>query len=462
VGVAQDWIRTGRCDRVIIIGGEAATSQVQSPWIASGFLALGAASVKNVVSEAAKPFDANRNGTILGSGAVSMVIEREDRTRERGLRGQAEILGTYIGNSAFHATKIDVGHLGSEMKRFVRSVESRHDLRPEEYAKSMVFMSHETFTPARGGSADAEITALKQAYPDHFGNITITNTKGFTGHTLGAAIEDAVLVKVMQNGMAPPIANLSNIPAEFSDLNFSRQNSGEYLYGLHYSAGFGSHFAFLFLKRIEERATENNRGYNEWLVKVSGARDPELKIINNTLCVESARNGAGRQQLTEDEEQISAKYKPAGGAADAGVREKPVPGVEPIADTIRGIIAEHTGYTVDMLEPELDLEADLGIDTVKQVEVFGKISSHFNLEVPEDLKLSDLNTIARLCEYIQANTDSGQAAPEAISGEKVLPAESVVFVMAAFNAYHAEHTGYTVDMLEPELEIGGEMGRETV
>ncbi|MCP3952854.1 MAG: acyltransferase domain-containing protein, partial [Desulfobacterales bacterium] len=460
VGVAQDWIRTGRCDRVIIIGGEAATSEVQSPWIASGFLALGAASVKNVVSEAAKPFDAKRNGTILGSGAVSMVVEREDCTHARGFRGQAEILGTYIGNSAFHATKIDVNHLGSEMRRFVEGVENRHDLRPEEYAKSMVFMSHETFTPARGGSADAEITALKQAYPDHFGKITITNTKGYTGHTLGAAIEDAVLVKVLQNGMAPPIANLANVPPEFSALNFSRQNRGEFLYGLHYSAGFGSHFAFLFLKRIEESAAENNRVYNQWLVKVSGTPDPELKIINNTLCVESAHNGT--EQPVEDEKEPPLENMPAGGAGDTGGREKPAPGVEHFAGTIQRIIAEHTGYTVDMLEPELDLEADLGIDTVKQVEVFGKISAQFNLEVPEDLKLRDLNTIALLAAYINRKVGSGEAGIETADREKVSAAKPVDDAITAIQAIIAEHTGYTVDMLEPELDLEADLGIDTV
>ncbi len=72
-----------------------------------------------------------------------------------------------------------------------------------------------------------------------------------------------------------------------------------------------------------------------------------------------------------------------------------------------------------MLEADLDLEADLGIDTVKQVEVFGKISAHFDLPVPEDLKLRDLNTIARLAEYIgnaagkDAQTEtSPQSVPE--------------------------------------------------
>ncbi|OQY51506.1 MAG: polyketide synthase, partial [Desulfobacteraceae bacterium 4572_89] len=70
MGIAEDWIRVGRCKRVLVVGGENATSPKQSQWVGSGFLALGAATIKKRVSEAAKPFDEDRNGTILGSGAV--------------------------------------------------------------------------------------------------------------------------------------------------------------------------------------------------------------------------------------------------------------------------------------------------------------------------------------------------------------------------------------------------------
>jgi 3-oxoacyl-(acyl-carrier-protein) synthase len=75
VAVAEDWIRMGRCHRVIIIGGENATSDVMNQWIGSGFLALGAATVKKSVEEGAKPFDETRNGMIVGSGATGIVVE---------------------------------------------------------------------------------------------------------------------------------------------------------------------------------------------------------------------------------------------------------------------------------------------------------------------------------------------------------------------------------------------------
>ena len=76
-----------------------------------------------------------------------------------------------------------------------------------------------------------------------------------------------------------------------------------------------------------------------------------------------------------------------------------------VISAIKGIIADETGYTVDMLDDSLDLEADLGIDTVKQVEVFGKVSAHFGLDVPEDLQLRDLNSIEALTAYVAARAN---------------------------------------------------------
>ncbi len=92
--------------------------------------------------------------------------------------------------------------------------------------------------------------------------------------------------------------------------------------------------------------------------------------------------------------------------------------ISSIKDGIKNVIAEQTGYTTDMLEDELDLEADLGIDTVKQVEIFGKISALYSLEVPEDLKLSDMNTIEKLAAYIASEVKNEQGAAVQVKGDK--------------------------------------------
>ena len=465
VGVAEDWIRTGRCERVIVVGGEAATSEVQSPWIASGFLALGAASVKDVVADGAKPFDADRNGTILGSGAVSLVIEQASSVHERGLNGQAEILGTYIGNSAFHATRIDVDHLSGEMNGFMTGMEKRHGLQRKQIAKSMVFMSHETYTPARGGSADAEIAALRKTFGQDSRDITITNTKGFTGHTLGAAIEDAVLVKALQKRRVPPIANLKKVPPEFADLKLIHSGQGDFRFGLHFSAGFGSHFAFLFIKRVAEKGIENNTQYYSWLKQISGYADPVPVLHNNTLYVAKSPD----EKVSSESVGTPAEEKPDSPSQDTRVEKiQKNSGTaqetdEALIKSVQGIIAKQTGYTEDMLAADLDLEADLGIDTVKQVEVFGKISDHFNLPVPEDLKLRELNTIARLADYIAGATRGGEtglaeAAPVVEESNK---ADSSV-ILSTVRDIIALQTGYTEDMLAADLDLEADLGIDTV
>ncbi|MFO7987952.1 MAG: beta-ketoacyl synthase N-terminal-like domain-containing protein [Desulfotignum sp.] len=503
IGIAEDWIRTGRCKRVLVVGGENATSPLQGQWVGSGFLALGAATIKKRVSEAAKPFDEDRNGTILGAGAVGLVIEEETEVAKRGMNGQCEILGTHIANSAYHTYNIDVSHMAKEMTKFINKVEKRTGLKKQDYAGKLLFMSHETYTPARGGSADAEVTALETAFEGHLNDICISNTKGFTGHTLGAAIEDVVLVKALQQRKAPPIANLTKVPAHFQKLNFSGQDHIDSEYGLHLSAGFGSHFAFMFVKRIQENQVEGNLAYHRWLRQISGVQKPELKIIDNTLCVVAgdpaapsavpdSRPQAPAVRPAARHEQTSAVpvTSPPDAAASpaslpASASDTPASGPDKgrAAEKIKEIIAAQTGYTPDMLEDDLDLEADLGIDTVKQVEIFGKIATDFGFAVPDDLRLRDLNTIAKLAEYVAARTGAGTSTPVASdastaatvapvppapahtmdSGERVVTGTAAADQAAVkVKEVIAAQTGYTPDMLEDDLDLEADLGIDTV
>ncbi len=121
-------------------------------------------------------------------------------------------------------------------------------------------------------------------------------------------------------------------------------------------------------------------------------------------------------------------------------------------DAVKEVIAQQTGYATDMLEETLDLEADLGIDTVKQVEIFAKIASTFGFSVPDDLKLRDLNTIEKLGSYVAARGDIPVVAPVDTSGivDTVAPEATVPIPTAAspshaletVNAVNDEQTGY--------------------
>ena len=198
VSLAQDWIRAGRCRRVIVISADDITSDHLIEWFGAGFLASGAAATDDVVEEAAIPFDRRRHGMIIGMGAAAARGgKRGSRQRARtpaDLRGA----GAVTANSAFHGTRLDVNHISQMMEELVPQAEARSGISRAAIAPHTVFVSHETYTPARGGSASAEIHALRAVFGDAADRIVIANTKGFTGHAMGTGIEDVVAVKALE------------------------------------------------------------------------------------------------------------------------------------------------------------------------------------------------------------------------------------------------------------------------
>jgi len=204
VSLAEDWIHSGRCQRVVVVSADDVTSDNLLDWMGAGFLATGAAATDDVVEEAATPFDRRRHGMIVGMGAAALVIESAESARERGMDAICEVLGAVTANSAFHATRLDVHHISEVMENLVSKAEARSGIRRENIAPRTVFVSHETYTPARGGSAAAEIHALRKVFGNTADKIVITNTKGYTGHAMGAGIEDVLAAKSSRLGLFLP------------------------------------------------------------------------------------------------------------------------------------------------------------------------------------------------------------------------------------------------------------------
>ncbi len=539
VALAEDWIRAGRCRRVIIISADDVTSDNMLEWFGPGFLASGAAATDEVVEDAAIPFDRRRHGLIVGMGAAALVVESAEAARERGIRPICEVLSAVTANSAFHGTRLDVQHIGQVMEDLVTQAEARSDVVRKAVAPQMVFVSHETYTPARGGSASAEIHALRRVFGEDADKIVIANTKGMTGHAMATGIEDVVAVKVLETGLVPPVANFKEIDPELGALNLSKGGAYPIQYALHLGAGFGSQISMMLLRWVPTkdgvRPKPNALGYayrvadgtawSAWLSKIAGRTVAELEVVRRTLRVKdqapAIRVAATAQQSKEAPAQVPVVQAPASKPTPvvavvpqapppapqlkvqppaAPVTEVAKPKVEtPVAipatsvtteagdsvkERVLALVAEKTGYPVDMLDLDLDLEADLGVDTVKQAEVFATIRQAYGIPRDENIKLREYPTLAHVIRFVnERRSDLPKAAPAKEEVKPVLAAPAVKQEVATVPsgpavvmepqggadsvkerilALMVEKTGYPKDMLDLDLDLEADLGVDTV
>jgi len=488
IAIAEDWIRLGRCRRVIVIGADDLTSDNLMEWMGAGFLATGAATTENVVERAALPFDRRRHGMLMGMGACALVVESEDAIRERGMRGVVELLGTEVANSAFHGSRLDVTHIEAVMERLVSTVERKHGLERHAMAKELAFISHETYTPARGGSAAAEVFALRKTFGSSANDLVVANTKGFTGHPMGVGIEDAMAVKILEKQIVPPVPNFREPDPELGTLNLSKGGHYPVRFALRLAAGFGSQIAMSLFRRVQgvEQRVTDQRAYQRWLSEVSGYDAPSVEVQQRTLRIkdegqprrEPAQShwlpGVAPSAVTSDTLGMLSTPLQATATATAPVATPATttattttPGGESILEKVLGIVAEKTGYPRDMLDPDLDLEADLGIDTVKQAEVFAMVRETFSIPRQDNLKLRDYPTLRHVVGYVEQSKGLAVQAPAAtpatapatatatatVAGESIL--DKVLGIVA-------EKTGYPRDMLDPDLDLEADLGIDTV
>jgi acyl transferase domain-containing protein/acyl carrier protein len=496
VALAEDWIRTGRCRRVIVVAADDASSDRLLPWIGAGFLATGAAATDGAVEDAALPFDRRRHGMLIGMGAAGIVVEAADAARERGLTPICEVLGASTANSAFHGTRLDVSHIAGVMEDLVTRAEARGVDR-QVIAPETVFVSHETYTPARGGSAAAEIHALKRVFGSDADRIVIANTKGVTGHPMGVGVEDVVAIKTLETGLVPPVPNFRELDPELGPLNLSRGGSYPVRYALRLAAGFGSQISMMLLRwtpvpdgqhrhpdqlGFGYRVTDLD-AWQRWLGEVTGRPGAELEVVDRWLRVVDTGPAARPVTPAAASPTVATPVgtvgpPPAAAAPTTGDASGATPAagsVDALEAGILGLVAEQTGYPSDLLDLDLDLEADLGIDTVKQAELFVAVRERFGIERDDSLQLRDYPTLSHVIAFVRDRAPAGAfapaapattaavgAAPAATGASGGSPGPEQDPVAARILALVAEQTGYPSDMLDLDLDLEADLGIDTV
>ena len=211
IGESLRMIRTGEADVMICGGSEAAIT----PLAYAGFCSMKAMSTNNETPDkASRPFDAGRDGFIMGEGAGILVIESLEHALARGATIHCELAGYAATCDAYHITSPDPEGKGLSLAMTRSLKDARVEPSEVDYINA-----HGTSTPYND---KFETLAIKKVFGDHARKVHISSTKSMTGHLLGAAggIESIISIKTIQTGEVPPTINYET-PDPECDLDYT-------------------------------------------------------------------------------------------------------------------------------------------------------------------------------------------------------------------------------------------------
>ncbi len=241
---AFNYIRLGMCDVIVTGGSEAAVTIAGM----GGFNSMHALSTRNDSPEtASRPFDATRDGFVLGEGSGAIVLEEYEHAKARGAKIYCEVGGGGMSSDAYHLTAPHPEGIG------VIAV-MENTLRDAGMTPEMVdhINTHGTSTPL--GDV-AELKAISHVFGSHAKNININSTKSMTGHLLGAAgaIESIAVILAMQHGIVPPTINHKVVDENIDpslNLTLNVPQKREINVAMSNTFGFGGHNACVLFKKL--------------------------------------------------------------------------------------------------------------------------------------------------------------------------------------------------------------------
>lgn len=243
MGDAMRSVRLGETNLVITGGSEAAITRMGL----AAFQNMKALSTRNDdPATASRPFDANRDGFVLGEGAGLLVFEELGHARERGAKIYAEVVGYGTTSDAGHITAPDPEGNGAAAAMQAAITDAGIAPQAIDYINA-----HGTSTPL---GDKAETTAIKRVFGEHAYRTRLSSTKGALGHSLGASggIEAVILSKTLETQLVPPTINFQT-PDPDCDLDYTPNQAvaGEINYAMSNSFGFGGHNACVVFARYK-------------------------------------------------------------------------------------------------------------------------------------------------------------------------------------------------------------------
>ena len=244
IGEAWETIRRGDAKAMIAGGSEKAVTAIAM----AAFDNMHALSRRNDDPQgASRPFDATRDGFVMGDGAGILILEDLEFAKARGATILAEMVGYAATGDAYHVTEPAPG--GSGLVRAMQRAMQKAGLRPDQID---YINAHGTSTPYNDRT---ETQAIKNCFGEHAYHLAISSTKSMVGHTLGAAgaVEAVVSIMSILTDIIPPTINLHH-PDPACDLDYvpNEARRATVNVAMSNSMGFGGHNTCLIFKRYEE------------------------------------------------------------------------------------------------------------------------------------------------------------------------------------------------------------------
>jgi 3-oxoacyl-[acyl-carrier-protein] synthase II len=235
-----------RCDADVMIAG--GTEAAITPMGVGGFAAMRALSTRNDEPEkASRPWDAGRDGFVIGEGAGVLILEELEFARRRGAKILSEVVGYGMSADAYHITQ--PAENGDGAYRVMLNTLADAKIQPEQVG----------YINAHGTSTDIgdklETVAIKRAFGEHACKVAISSTKSMTGHLLGGAggLEAGITVLALRDQKTPPTINLEN-PDPECDLDYvpNKPRAVSMEFAMSNSFGFGGTNGALLFRRWNE------------------------------------------------------------------------------------------------------------------------------------------------------------------------------------------------------------------
>jgi 3-oxoacyl-(acyl-carrier-protein) synthase/acyl carrier protein len=442
IAIAESFIKTEQAERAIIIGAEMPSNNTFLPWIGAGLTSIGAATISPDISSAALPFDNRRNGMIIGSGAIGIVMEKENDIEKRGMNGICRLLGAHAFNTSGHQTHVDGKTFSLEMDRFLSKMERKYGLNRMDIASRTMYLSHETYASKEGGCSLAEKVSLEYCFKEKFSEVLICNSKGFTGNTMGIAIEEALAAKSLQYQLVPPIANYKESDAALEGLKLSKGGPYTFEYCLRTAVGFGGQGSFSILEKIAvgEKRIIDSQKYEAWTRKETGLVDFNLVLKGRIFTAEE-----NKVQGAEPGKALPELY-------------------EKIKNDVLEIFSIYTQYPLEMIDPAMEIYEDLGIDTQQPEKLLDMIAAKFGQPEVKDIYLPKYHRVDMLIDYLVENNDKFETKDRtktnviSVKDNKEMDDDIKSTVLEVFSRV----TEYPVEVLDPAMEIYFDLGVDTI